>query len=46
VLLPLGYREETGDWLAKMKKVRTPMADFVTEMTLADAADTADLPMA
>jgi nitroreductase/dihydropteridine reductase len=46
VLLPLGYREETGDWLVKMKKVRTPMAAFVTEMTLADVANTADLPMA
>ncbi|GGF21065.1 nitroreductase family protein [Hymenobacter cavernae] len=46
VLLPLGYREEAGDWLVKMKKVRTPMAAFVTEMTLADAADTAELPMA
>ena len=41
VLLPLGYREEANDWLVNMKKVRTPKADFVTEMTLADAADIA-----
>ncbi|GAB3244761.1 NAD(P)H-dependent oxidoreductase [Hymenobacter seoulensis] len=46
VLLPLGYREEAGDWLVNMKKVRAPMAAFVTEMTLADVADTADRPMA
>lgn len=31
-LLPLGYRSETGDWLVNLKKVRTPMADFVIEM--------------
>ena len=36
VLLPLGYRQEEGDWLVKMKKVRTPKEDFVTELTLAD----------
>jgi nitroreductase/dihydropteridine reductase len=46
VLLPLGYRDEAGDWLVKMKKVRTPKEAFVTEMTLVDAADTGDLPMA
>jgi nitroreductase/dihydropteridine reductase len=33
VLLPLGYREEAGDWLVKMKKVRTPIEEFVTELT-------------
>lgn len=31
-ILPLGYREESGDWLAGLKKVRTPLADFVTEI--------------
>ncbi|WP_316823561.1 NAD(P)H-dependent oxidoreductase [Pedobacter gandavensis] len=31
-LLPLGYRAENGDWLVGLKKVRTPMADFVIEM--------------
>ncbi|MGI4865320.1 MAG: nitroreductase family protein [Janthinobacterium lividum] len=45
VLLPLGYREEAGDWLVNMKKVRTPKEAFVTEMTLADAADISELPM-
>ncbi|MCV9385453.1 NAD(P)H-dependent oxidoreductase [Reichenbachiella ulvae] len=30
LLLPLGYRDEDNDWLAKMKKVRTPKEDFVT----------------
>ena len=32
VMLPLGYREEEGDWLVKLKKVRKPMAKFVTEV--------------
>ena len=31
-LLPLGYRDEAGDWLANLKKVRTPMEDFVIEL--------------
>lgn len=31
-LLPLGYRDEAGDWLANMKKVRTPVEDFVIEL--------------
>ncbi|MCX2450642.1 NAD(P)H-dependent oxidoreductase [Pedobacter sp. PLR] len=31
-LLPLGYRAESGDWLVNLKKVRTPMADFVIEI--------------
>ncbi|MFW2541437.1 NAD(P)H-dependent oxidoreductase [Primorskyibacter sp. 2E107] len=31
-LLPLGYRDESGDWLAGMKKVRKPREDFVTEI--------------
>lgn len=30
-LLPLGYRSETGDWLVNLKKVRTPMSDFLIE---------------
>lgn len=28
-LLPLGYRDPEGDWLVNLKKVRTPMEDFV-----------------
>lgn len=32
LLLPLGYRDEDNDWLVKMKKVRTPKEDFVTEL--------------
>jgi len=39
VMLPLGYRDESGDWLLNMKKVRTPKEQFIEEMTLADAAD-------
>ncbi|SMC69419.1 NAD(P)H-dependent oxidoreductase [Pedobacter nyackensis] len=31
-ILPLGYRDEAGDWLANLKKVRTPLADFVIEI--------------
>jgi nitroreductase/dihydropteridine reductase len=31
-ILPLGYRDEAGDWLVNLKKVRTPMADFVIEL--------------
>lgn len=31
-LLPLGYRQEEGDWLAKLKKVRRPKDQFVTEV--------------
>lgn len=45
VLLPLGYREAENDWLVNMKKVRTPKEAFVTEMSLADAADLVDLPV-
>lgn len=29
-ILPLGYRNEEGDWLVNMKKVRTPKEKFVT----------------
>ena len=32
VILPLGYRDADNDWLVNMKKVRTPMEDFVTEI--------------
>lgn len=31
-LMPLGYRDEAGDWLVNLKKVRTPLTDFVIEM--------------
>lgn len=31
VIMPLGYRDENGDWLAGLKKVRTPLSDFVIE---------------
>jgi len=30
-LLPLGYRDTAGDWLVNLKKVRTPLQDFVIE---------------
>ncbi|MEJ2904500.1 NAD(P)H-dependent oxidoreductase [Pedobacter panaciterrae] len=30
-LLPLGYRDAGGDWLVNLKKVRTPLQDFVIE---------------
>jgi nitroreductase/dihydropteridine reductase len=45
VLLPLGYRQEEGDWLLKLKKVRTPKEAFVTELTLADVAALEDQPL-
>ena len=32
VLLPLGYRAEEGDWLAKLQKVSRGRAAFVTEV--------------
>ena len=28
-LLPLGYRDAANDWLVNMKKVRTPIEDFI-----------------
>lgn len=31
-LLPLGYRDAAGDWLAPMKKVRRPLGDLVTRI--------------
>ena len=30
IVLPLGYRNEEGDWLVNMKKVRTPKEKFIT----------------
>lgn len=30
LMLPIGYRDEAGDWLFKMKKVRKPVDEFVT----------------
>ena len=30
VLLPIGYRDESEDWLVNLKKVRKPMKDLVT----------------
>ena len=32
VLLPLGYRQEEGDWFVNLKKIRRPMEDFVTRI--------------
>ena len=32
VIVPLGYRASEGDWLVKLKKVRRPTAQFVTEV--------------
>ncbi|MFD1605587.1 NAD(P)H-dependent oxidoreductase [Flavobacterium artemisiae] len=32
LVLPLGYRDETGDWLVNLKKVRTPQDEFITEI--------------
>ncbi len=31
-LLPLGYRAEQGDWLVNLKKVRTPLSDFLIKL--------------
>lgn len=31
-LLALGYRDESNDWLVKMKKVRTPKNEFLIEL--------------
>ena len=30
-MLPIGYRDNSGDWLASMKKVRNPKEEFVLE---------------
>ena len=40
VLLPLGFRDDANDWLVNMKKVRTPKENFITAMTIDDAAET------
>ncbi|MBN3581890.1 NAD(P)H-dependent oxidoreductase [Algoriphagus aestuarii] len=32
LMLPIGYRDETGDWLLPMKKVRNPKEDFAIEI--------------
>ncbi|MGR3623352.1 NAD(P)H-dependent oxidoreductase [Pseudophaeobacter sp.] len=32
LLLPLGYRDEGGDWLVNLKKVRKPLSTFVTNI--------------
>ena len=31
-LLPLGYRDESNDWLVNLKKVRTPKEQFIHEI--------------
>ena len=31
-IVPLGYRAAEGDWLVNLKKVRRPLAQFVTEV--------------
>jgi nitroreductase / dihydropteridine reductase len=31
-MLPLGYRDESGDWLVNLPKVRRPREAFVTEV--------------
>lgn len=33
LILTLGYRDESEDWLVNMKKVRTPKEDFITELS-------------
>jgi nitroreductase/dihydropteridine reductase len=32
LVLPLGYRDESNDWLVNLKKVRTPKSEFITEI--------------
>ena len=32
VIIPLGYRQEDGDWLVSLQKVRRPLDQFVTEV--------------
>ena len=31
-ILPLGYRDESVDWLVNLKKIRTPRERFITEL--------------
>lgn len=33
LILTLGYRDESEDWLVNMKKVRTPKEEFITEIS-------------
>jgi nitroreductase len=32
ILLPIGYKDEDNDWLAKLVKVRKPMEELVTHI--------------
>lgn len=32
VIMPLGYRQEEGDWLVNLAKVRRPLSQFLTEV--------------
>lgn len=32
LMLPIGYRDEAGDWLLPMKKVRNPKEEFAVEL--------------
>ena len=32
VMLPVGYRDASGDWLVNLKKVRRPMDQFIVEV--------------
>lgn len=32
VILPIGYRDESNDWLVNLKKYRTPKEEFITEI--------------
>jgi len=32
LVLPLGYRDASNDWLVNLKKVRTPQSEFITEI--------------
>ncbi len=32
LVLPLGYRDASNDWLVNLKKVRTPQNEFITEI--------------
>ncbi len=31
-IMPIGYRQEDGDWLVNLKKVRRPKDEFVIEV--------------
>ena len=33
-LLPLGHRDEAGDWLVNLKKVRSPKEEFLIEFII------------